>query len=239
MNATRVCVKSLAVLVVLLCVATAVQATVLDMSLRNSNSSYGATSASSEISLVNPGFEQPAVGKISNGFDDSSKDVPGWVNESTETYTDSGVDNGQSHSGSYAGYLYGGDPGGVYQVTNHVIASNENFTATCWVYRDGARGATNVNLFYVANDGTRETLATTTCLPTNLTTWEQYTVDASATDESLGHYIGVSFNGAQSYPSIDDVALSFTTTSVPEPASVVMLVTGLLGLLAYAWRKRK
>jgi hypothetical protein len=31
----------------------------------------------------------------------------------------------------------------------------------------------------------------------------------------------------------------FQITSVPEPATVVLLATGLIGLLAYAWRKQK
>ena len=35
----------------------------------------------------------------------------------------------------------------------------------------------------------------------------------------------------------DNVRLTYS--SVPEPGTIVLLVTGLLGLLAYAWRKRK
>ena len=33
--------------------------------------------------------------------------------------------------------------------------------------------------------------------------------------------------------------IKFVGTAVPEPLSLVLLVTGLLGLLAFAWRKRK
>ncbi len=33
--------------------------------------------------------------------------------------------------------------------------------------------------------------------------------------------------------------VAFEGTAIPEPASIVMLLTGLLGLLAYAWRKRR
>jgi hypothetical protein len=32
---------------------------------------------------------------------------------------------------------------------------------------------------------------------------------------------------------------NFAVTSVPEPSTLMLLVTGLIGLLAYAWRKRK
>jgi len=37
------------------------------------------------------------------------------------------------------------------------------------------------------------------------------------------------------YGSLDNISYS----SVPEPSTVVLLMTGLVGLLAYAWRKRK
>lgn len=37
----------------------------------------------------------------------------------------------------------------------------------------------------------------------------------------------------------DAVAASFVVTAVPEPTALIMLVNGLIGLLAYAWRKRK
>lgn len=41
-------------------------------------------------------------------------------------------------------------------------------------------------------------------------------------------------------PSLASYAtLGVTITSVPEPGTVVLLATGLLGLLAYGWRKRK
>ena len=39
-----------------------------------------------------------------------------------------------------------------------------------------------------------------------------------------------------SYGNVDSLRL---TATVPEPATVTLLVTGLIGLLAYAWRKRK
>jgi len=33
--------------------------------------------------------------------------------------------------------------------------------------------------------------------------------------------------------------LGATITAVPEPGTLVMLVAGIVGLAAYAWRKRK
>ena len=40
-------------------------------------------------------------------------------------------------------------------------------------------------------------------------------------------------NNATQYPE------TFVLTPVPEPSTILLTVTGLAGLLAYAWRKRK
>ena len=47
-------------------------------------------------------------------------------------------------------------------------------------------------------------------------------------------YIGFGNDDAWGY--IDNVKLSVAT---PEPSTLALLATGLLGLLAYAWRKRR
>ena len=49
-------------------------------------------------------------------------------------------------------------------------------------------------------------------------------------------YLRIGDNGGYGY---DDTRFTMTVTSVPEPTAVVLLATGLLGLLAYAWKKQK
>jgi hypothetical protein len=39
--------------------------------------------------------------------------------------------------------------------------------------------------------------------------------------------------------AVDSVSVTVTTADVPEPSTLVLLASGLVGLLAYAWRKRK
>lgn len=56
---------------------------------------------------------------------------------------------------------------------------------------------------------------------------------------------GAGFNGALDGVAIFTAALTpvqigyLSTLAIPEPSAIVMLVAGLIGLLAYAWRRRK
>jgi len=45
--------------------------------------------------------------------------------------------------------------------------------------------------------------------------------------------------GPRAYIDCDMTGVTFSVTSVPEPTSLIMLLAGVFGLLAYAWRKRK
>ena len=57
---------------------------------------------------------------------------------------------------------------------------------------------------------------------------------------TTGTYTGQMWfgNGTETAPTAT-YAYSGVSLTVPEPATITLLVTGMIGLLAYAWRKRK
>lgn len=61
----------------------------------------------------------------------------------------------------------------------------------------------------------------------------------------LSNYYGYEYpttypTGTYDYNAVTGIGeIRFTGTLVPEPSVIVLLVSGLLGLLAYAWRRRK
>jgi MSHA biogenesis protein MshQ len=71
-----------------------------------------------------------------------------------------------------------------------------------------------------------------------------FTSVGTGTDFNIGlfHNGLYQFGGALDYIRVSNAALSpsqFITIDTPEPSVLILMATGLVGLLAYAWRKRK
>jgi hypothetical protein len=68
--------------------------------------------------------------------------------------------------------------------------------------------------------------------------WRTLSVSGTYTGPG-GQYLGayIDTNASPSWVGFDSVSL--TATPAPEPSAIVLLATSLIGLLAYAWRKRK
>lgn len=102
-----------------------------------------------------------------------------------------------------------------------------------------------MRLFWRALDGsTYGVIGSTTITRSELstTTMKEYSVTIPAVqpnDPSVGNTIGIWLVGTQAAGrvcwSLDDVRI----VSIPEPTTCILLCTGLVGLLAYAWRKRR
>lgn len=109
--------------------------------------------------------------------------------------------------------------GAIYQVGVEVMANGGGSYTFKGFYDDlTTSGATRE--YYDGSDGEFAASYTTTI--------------ADLSSKWNGLYISLS--GTSTYtPHLDDICIS----QVPEPSTLALLVAGLVGLLAYAWRKRK
>lgn len=191
------------------------------------------------IDLVNPSFEGTGGWpKIGSGFDDAAHDVAGWANGGS-SYSDTGIDwtlgGLGSHSGGWSAYFQSGD-GSAKQDTAYTIAAGDTFNLTFWSACTQS-GYLQADLYYEAGAG-RVSFATMNAAQP---TWTQFTLTGQSPAEAIGHMVGVEFVGkatsGKAWPLLDDVGLS--VQSVPEPSSMLVVVSAMIGLLAYAWRRRK
>lgn len=116
-----------------------------------------------------------------------------------------------------------------------------SFSATL-LYDDGNAGDAILKANIGTSAGAYEYLVTPT-----LGAWQQYRYDFTATAADVGKAYEVSFLNGYALESgysgatagarfgIDSISL----TAVPEPSAIIVYGPGILGLLAYAWRKWK
>jgi hypothetical protein len=78
--------------------------------------------------------------------------------------------------------------------------------------------------------------------PPYTTTWSPLSFDLSSIDRSHTYTLDLvdAFHGSWGWVGMDSVTLTGASVApVPEPAAITMMIAGVIGLLAYAWRKRK
>ena len=133
--------------------------------------------AFAEIIVENGNFQLPATGKQTNW-----DNVPGWSSDTQAL--DSGVEEDSENAGEWSAYRMSGDPI-AYNLTNHVIATDEEFKVNLEAWDGWNSSQIIVSLYYDTGDGVRTTLATQTF---DFGTIELF---ATATIASVGAKIGV------------------------------------------------
>lgn len=173
------------------------------------------------------------------------------------TNTDLLPDGGGWGFGTDAGYSYeDGRPHSAYlhdvsgsfvgNMTDHGIVAGEQFALTwdaCYAAGSGSNATQTASLIY--QDGTEYvTIASKTVdlgsVSQNWATFDDLSFIAETGAAYLGKPIGVSFTlgGSGSvWGGLDKVSLN--CTSIPEPGTIILLATGVAGLVAYAWRRQK
>jgi len=178
--------------------------------------------------LVNPGFEQPAAGKIVDGFD-GAIDVPGWTD--IGSLSDSGIEAaGISHSGDYSAFLmgdyeYDGYPStpdhGMRMNTGYTIQSGDSITVTFWARIDSASnpgwidvtcrlfGGTNPDLRILGETRFGDFQNDNYTTPPALSgVWQYCQVTVADASAQAGQTLGIAFYNSQFFwASVDDVTL--------------------------------
>lgn len=174
---------------------------------------------------------------------------PGWystgVNGRTgvQTLDSSYWLGGISPSGA-VGYvsMVGGTTGNVYQTITGALLANTSYTLTMDLYsRSGGFPSGHVSIYLADGNGTALSGSSLTVVdPTSLAAGSAtYTVTTGSITPGDLRIVATLTSGVGNYTSlnIDNVALSGVT--VPEPGTMTLAVCCLIGLLCYAWRKRR
>ena len=156
--------------------------------------------------------------------------------------------NIDNYSGGYSRALADTVP--LYKLYRDVAFSNHVADAiTVTVTGLAASTAYNVKLYsydyfnsptsttdtFTPTGGTTGSSQSVTFVPNVVpTTEDSYAVVANWTSNNSGA-LAFTTTGTVFGPRLN----GFTISSIPEPSTLVLLATGLIGLLCYAWRKRK
>lgn len=155
-------------------------------------------SVSRVINLINPGFELPGTGKISNNWGL----VTGWASDNNPT--NSGVEkSGSAPDGDWVAFLMASDPS-VWQTTSYAITGNEVFELSFYAQNSSALEA---SLYYVDDNGARVTLASQSFAVSGMNRYV-FTFDVSTVPAATGKRLGVEFdNNASGWCQFDKVSL--------------------------------
>lgn len=162
------------------------------------------------IAVENADFSLPGTGRLPNWAN-----IPGWSSDSATV--DSGVEEGgwwmPADDNDYSGELYTGDTS-AYNLTDHVIASGEEFKFNFSAFDIWNGSSITVTLYYNNGSGVRNVLGTQTF---NITSGEwNYSLEfiVMATTESVGAKIGIevenaSGDGGDGWTGFDDIQLFY------------------------------
>lgn len=171
------------------------------------------------------------VNLVPNGGFTTEAEVGAWANTGGVSWgANDGSPDGPSARLDNGNWLY--QP----NVTAPALVAGQtyqlSFLAT-WV--DGGSGTLTAGVSWGPKNtqGAYTNEYTETFVPTK--TWQQYSVLFNATAADVGQSFQPEFLGSNTTRfGIDSVSVH----TVPEPSAVMLGVAGILGLLAYAWRKR-
>lgn len=206
------------------------------------------------VNIVNPSFESPTPLTDTNDETGLCATPDGWTWTRADL-TAAGLFNLSQTSGP--GPKVSSIPDGsqavwanrssLHQVLSATLKANTTYTLTLYA---GARSDLDMNQFGDSDPTVRLgygstygenllTAASSNCPIAARGTWQLWTLtyETGANPAGLNQPLRVELNASSIQPLFDMVQLSSAT--VPEPSMLAMVSASVMGLLAYAWRKRK
>jgi hypothetical protein len=205
----------------------------------------------SAIDVPNFSFESP-VTALGYTIDDWSQAGSGQTSGITgNPYGGTTVTNADGSQLAFVASQIGATAGSIYQLLTDTYTAGNSYTLTVGLAKMGAvpsgglENHVNISLYW-DNEGTKTTVGTATRVrlgdqsTTLLTDYSVIIPTVQSSDAFATKAIGIMIAaeavvGNNCYWNVDNVRL----TATPEPGTLALLTTGLIGLVCYAWRKRK
>jgi autotransporter-associated beta strand protein len=219
-----------------------------NVNITNSNNYSGATTVNSgTLTLGGSGSisSSSSITLMSSGtlLQNSSTELNRTLTFSGGTLGGQGQYTGNINMGSSSGHLSPGATG-VGSIGTLTIGGTGNVTLGSTSVLDFDFGTTSGSCDLLAMTGTSRTLVLNGTLNitnsggvargdyTIISGFSNYSGSLSFGSLPAGHNWSMAITDVGSYHNL-------VITAAPEPGTIVLLATGLLGLLAYAWRKRR
>lgn len=208
------------------------------------------------IEIANPGFDLDSLASNPDGYVIGAP--TGWIATGIGTGYQLGSDGLAAHSGANWGFIMQardgiGGPGGVGQlltIGGSALNAAEGGRITIDAYQGHrtdyqGEGYTQAFQIQIWRDAIGTDVGGTLVgdsgdfgnVTPGVNSWTRrsYTYTATGNDVGKSLYV-LLYNPGTAQVQVEDVS---GTYAIPEPSSLALLSASLLGLLAYAWRKRK
>lgn len=158
-----------------------------------------------------------------------------FTNGTTDWVVYGGAAAGTSSADGHDLVMSGAGSGTYQDMTWATLATGEQYTLSFDAGSLDASMTTGILLRLYPNGGSTIANSFTVGAAQLNTGWATYSTTWTMPASCNGKWPELEIDINTGTCAIDNVSLS----KVPEPCALVMLATGLTGLLAYAWRKRK
>lgn len=200
------------------------------------------------ISTVNADFVTPPAVYDNSPLATNSAPISGLIDGDSSNYVRL-TNGGDEQTEPARGYV-------VFDLGSPQVISGFKYQA-CIVHP--SLGPQDTDIFYWANEAVNAhqftpnqlssiasdpnvIVAASSTLPAAVNAGDWIEMDLSPSQAFTARYVGVRFASGYDTPARAGVFMAeaqINASPVPEPSAITVAVTGIVGMLAYAWRKRK